>query len=53
VSVVSFASRLLGHRVGKRVEKKTILAGAVVVLGVVVAMYGVKSGRGGGSTAEL
>jgi len=54
VSVVSFASRLLGHRVGKRVEKKTILAGAVVVLGVAVAMYGVKSGRGGGgSVAEL
>jgi len=25
----------------------------VVVLGVVVAMYGVKSGRGGGSAAEL
>jgi len=44
----------LGHRVGKRVEKKTILAGAVVVLGVAVAMYGVKSGRGGGgSAAEL
>jgi len=53
VSVVSFASRLLGHRVGKRVEKKTILAGAVVVLGVAVAMYGVKSGRAGGSAAEL
>lgn len=53
VSVVSFASRLLGHRVGKRMEKKTVLAGVVVVLGVAVAMYGVKSGRAGGSAAEL
>jgi len=52
-SVVSFASRLLGHDVRKRMEKKTVLAGAVVVLGVAVAMYGVKSGRAGGSAAGL
>lgn len=50
--IATFASRLLGHRVEKKVEKRTILAGAVVVLGVAVAMYGVKSGRSGSAAGS-